>query len=306
MKSISLYSPEAPKGWLPWGAFAPFLCILLVAIPADLVASSVLEHFHFVNAKGDPIGLTGLFLFLLFPFTLMGLAFWGWIRFVERRPLTTIGLVGPHRIKSFLIGLVIGFVTISMVVAAIWMAGGFTTAGVGMAFRSPKALLSTGFLLLCFALQASVEEFIFRGWLLSVEARKFNVPIAVFLTSAVFTFLHFSPRQHWATTTGVFLFSAFACAWALRAGNIWGVMGWHAGWNWLLAVGFELPVTGLDTGLPALLVKLNPRGSVLLTGGTQGPEGSIWCSVFFIVAIIYLRWRGRRSLPSMLSTQEVA
>jgi hypothetical protein len=37
-------------------------------------------------------------------------------------------------------------------------------------------------------------------------------------------------------------------------------MGWHGGWNWMLAVGFELRVTALDAHLPALLVKLIPVG----------------------------------------------
>jgi hypothetical protein len=68
-------------------------------------------------------------------------------------------------------------------------------------------------------------------------------------------------------------------------------MGWHAGWNWLLAVGFEVPVTGLDAKMPALLVKLVPQGSAYLTGGTQGPEGSVLCGLFFVVgtAVLLLR-----------------
>jgi hypothetical protein len=79
-------------------------------------------------------------------------------------------------------------------------------------------------------------------------------------------------------------------------------MGWHAGWNWLLAVGFEVPVTGLNAGLPALLVQLNPKGSALLNGGAQGPEGSLWCSLFFAAGIAYHLWRARR--PQPLVTQE--
>jgi hypothetical protein len=100
-----------------------------------------------------------------------------------------------------------------------------------------------------------------------------------------------------------FLFSVFACAWALRTGQIWGVMGWHAGWNWLLAVGFEVPVTGLNAGLPALLVQLVPRGPALLTGGSQGPEGSLWCSFFFAAGIAYHLGRARQPRP--LAPREV-
>ncbi len=293
MTPTSLYAADAPKGWLPWGAFAPLLLIVFVAA-SDITASRVLRHFHLVNAKGDPVSLSGLYWFLLLTFILIGLVFLGWIRLVERRSLATIGLVGSHRIRTFLSGHAIGLATISGVITAIWLAGGYTGAGYGKAFGSLMVPLSISALLLCFALQSSVEEIIFRGWLLSGIARKFNVPIAVLLSCVVFTLLHYGPKQHWATTTGSFLFAAFACTWALRAGNIWGVMGWHAGWNWLLAVGFELPVTGLNADVPALLVKLTPHGSVLLNGGTRGPEGSIACNVFFIAGIALLLWRSRR------------
>lgn len=121
--------------------------------------------------------------------------------------------------------------------------------------------------------QSSVEEILFRGWLLSVVARKFNTLAAVALTSMVFALLHFSPGQAWLVTVNILLFSVFACCWALRAENIWGVMGWHAGWNWLLATGFELPVTGLDAGLPALLATLRPTGPAWITGGWAGTRG---------------------------------
>jgi len=299
MKHTTLYSPEAPRGWIPWGALAPILCLVLVLLPA-LAATLSLMPLHVEDANGDPIGTLGFFLFLLVTFPLMGLVFWSWIRFVERRPLTTIGLVGPHPVRTFLGGIAIGIVTSFAVVALIWMAGGFHASGYARAFASPKALLAIAAFLVCFAIQSSVEEIIFRGWLFSVLARKLNVLLGVLLTSITFTLLHYDTKQHWATTATTFLFSVFACVWAMRSRNVWGVMGWHAGWNWLLAVGFELPVTGLNAALPALLVKLNPVGNVLMTGGAQGPEGSIWCNVVLIACIALVLWRPQRHAPEAL------
>jgi hypothetical protein len=72
-------------------------------------------------------------------------------------------------------------------------------------------------------------------------------------------------------------------------------MGWHAGWNWMLATGFEVPVTGIDAHLPALAVNLSPVGSDFLTGGAQGPEGSIVCTLFFACGIAFFAWRIRRT-----------
>ncbi|PZS67638.1 hypothetical protein A7X76_14625 [Stenotrophomonas maltophilia] len=77
-----------------------------------------------------------------------------------------------------------------------------------------------------------------------LAARKTNLAVAVLLVSLAFCSLHFSPHQPPLVMLSTFLFSLFKCAWTLRTGSIWGVMGWHAGWNWLLATGFELPVIG--------------------------------------------------------------
>lgn len=294
MKSVALYSPESAKGWLPWGALAPVLCFLFVAVPL-IGVSSVEEHFHLVDAKGDPTSLPGWFSFLLFEFGVMGLAVLAWTRFVERRSVATIGLVESHRARTFLRGLAIGFATSGGVVAAIWLAGGYSAGEYAKAFHSPGALLSIGFLLFCFSVQSSMEEILFRGWLLSAVARKLNVPLAVGITSTLFTLLHYEPHQPWRVTSGILLFALFTCAWALKTGNIWGVMGWHSGWNWLLAVGFQVPITGLDVKLPALLVKLIPIGPASLTGGAQGPEGSFLCVLFFVGAIAFLLWRFRGS-----------
>lgn len=179
-------------------------------------------------------------------------------------------------------------------------------AGLGQAWRSPVSLLHIGLLLLSFLFQATVEEVIFRGSMLSVVARKANVAVAMLLVSFAFCFLHSSPHQPPRVMLGTFLFSVFAYAWALRAGNIWGAMGWHAGWNWLLATGFELPVTGIDAHLPALLVALRPQGLDSLTGSAEGPEGSYLCSVFFVAAIAWIQWRKTRGAQNFSPTSSNA
>jgi membrane protease YdiL (CAAX protease family) len=130
--------------------------------------------------------------------------------------------------------------------------------------------------------------------LLSVLARKFNVIVAVVVSSLLFSFLHFSRGQHWLMTLGTFMFAIFACSWALRSRSILGVIGWHSGWNWLLAVGFGLPLTSIDLGLPPLLGGMRPIAADWLTGGAQGPEASVVCLAYFALAIAFLWLRPRR------------
>ncbi|MEO7794867.1 MAG: type II CAAX endopeptidase family protein [Thermoanaerobaculia bacterium] len=295
MKPTILYSPDPAKGWLPWGALTPVLCILIVALPA-IAAWKIEQPLGLVDARGGPIGFAGFCALLFVDFSVTGAFLWAWVRGVERRSLATIGLVEGRRLRTFLHGLGVGGGTSALVVAAIWLAGGYVKGAFLPAWTSPAAMLQIAILLLGFIVQSSVEEIIFRGWLLSAVARKLNLSLALILTSLVFMLLHYSPHQHWSLMLGTFVFSLFACAWAIGSDSIWGVMGWHAGWNWLIAVGFELPITGLTTGLPALLVKLTPNGPDALSGGAQGPEGSFLCTIFLAAASAWLFWRaGRRT-----------
>ena len=293
MSPRAIFATDLAKGWRPWGIFVPVLGLIFVAMT---VASftALLQHAHLVDAAENPIGLQGFAAFLLLPFAALGLAVLAWVRFVERRSLSTLGLVNRGRLQTFLLGHITGAAMATAIVAAIWIAGSFAARGYAPAFHSPAGLGSIVILLACFAVQSSVEEILFRGWMLSAIATKFGTVPAIAISSAAFTLMHYDPGVSAIFVTNVFLFAVFACCWAIAVGNIWGVMGFHSGWNWLLATGFELRVTGLDAHLPALLVKLVPRGPDYLTGGVQGPEGSVLCSVVLLGGIVFLGLRRQR------------
>jgi membrane protease YdiL (CAAX protease family) len=283
----AIYDPGPHRGWLPWVWLAPIICILLVgvsSVPVDLL----LERLGLVDANGDPRTAPAFCIFLIAPFAAMAAAVLAWTHFVERRGLATLGLAGPGRLRKFLSGTAIGVAMMSLAIGAIWLAGGYRPEAVLPAFHSSSSLLWIAILLPCFAFQSSVEEFIFRGWLLSSVTRRWNLAAGIVATSLAFTFLHYSPQQPLRVTCLSFLFSVFACAWARRANSLWGVMGWHAGWNWFAGVGFGVPITGLDVHLPALLIKLVPVGPDWLAGGLEGPEGSVLTLALLALASLLL------------------
>jgi hypothetical protein len=88
-----------------------------------------------------------------------------------------------------------------------------------------------------------------------------------------------------------FVVGLFLALWVVRRRSLLGAMGWHAGWNWLLAVGFDLPLSGLDANLKSLLVGLKATGPDWLSGGSQGPEGSLLSIAVFALATAWLAWR---------------
>lgn len=281
-----IFSDETPKGWIPPSIAAPLICIFLVAIsmlPGDIV----LEHLGLTDAMGSPLGPFG-FCLLLVSFIAMGLAVFCWVRWIEKRSLASVGLCGEQKLKKFLIGLVIGIAMMGAIVFAIALSGGYRVADIAPALTSPDALGWIALLLICFAVQSSVEEFVFRGWLFSAIIRSWNTSAAFILTTAAFTFLHFSPRTPILTLATTVAFSFFACAWVRRSNSLWGVMGWHTGWNWFAGTGFDVPITGLESHLPALVVKLVPVGPNYLNGGGEGPEGSIYTLALLTAASLGL------------------
>ena len=281
-----IFSDETPKGWLPPAIAAPFICVFLVAV-GSLPFDFGFEYLGLVDAVGAPLGPLG-FCLLLVSFIGFGLLVFGWVRRVEKRSLTSVGLGGEQRLRKFLIGLAVGIAMMSVILIAIALSGGYRVEDFAPAFASPAALGWIVLLLAGFAVQSSVEEFVFRGWLFSTVMRRWDTRAAFILTSAAFAFLHFSPSQPLMMTAMTFVFSIFACAWALRSNSLLGVMGWHTGWNWFTGTGFDVPITGFDSQLPALVVKLVPVGPSHLNGGGEGPEGSVFALALLTVASLGL------------------
>ena len=281
-----IFSDEPAKGWIPPSILAPFICIFLLVIsmlPGDLG----LAYLGFTEPMGPPRGPLGFFLMLV-SFAALGLAISGWVRWVEKRSLASAGLCGEQGLKKFLIGLAVGIAMMGAIVTAIALSGGYRVADLAPAFASPAALGWIALLLAGFTVQASVEEFVFRGWLFSSVMRRWNTTAAFILSSAAFTFVHFSPRASLPELVMTFVFAIFACAWVRRSNSIWGVMGWHTGWNWFGGTGFDVPITGMDTGLPALVVEMVPVGPAWLTGAGEGPEGSVFTLALLTAASLSL------------------
>jgi membrane protease YdiL (CAAX protease family) len=293
-RSVDLYDGRPVKGWLPWGLLAPFLALAFV-IATQLAGIAMIAPFVAVDRMGTPKDAFALFAFTLVPFGLLALLVLAWVRIVERRPLAAIGLRGPAPVGAFGLGHVIGMLSILGIVAILWLAGALHVTGEPTAWHSPASLADIGLLLLGFGVQSSVEELLFRGWLFSVLAKKFGVFTGIVVSSALFALLHFSRGEPWLVHANDFAFGVFACAWVMRSHSVVGVMGWHAGWNWLMCVGFGLPLTGLDVGVPALLVDLGAKGPGWLTGGAEGPEGSVVCLAYCCVGTAWLLLRPKRS-----------
>jgi len=186
-----VFCPAEPvKGWQPWGALVPFLGIAFVA--ATVVSlTSVLQHTGLVDNKENPIGLAGFIAFLVFPFTALGVVVLGWVRFVERRPLASVGLRNAHRTRTFLYGQLVGIAMVTVIAAGIWAAGGFSHSRLGKChwlsgrpwkYRHPVGLFRLT--VQCGGTSLPrLDAFRYRA--------KFGLVVAVVLSSLAFNVMHF-------------------------------------------------------------------------------------------------------------------
>ena len=192
MNLKTIYSTSPARGWLPWALLAPVLCIFF-AIVTEFPSDLFLKRFGFLDAQGEFVGTQGFMALLLVSFITWMLAVAAWIAFVERRNAGTIGLTRAGAAAGLYGGLVAGVVMPSAVVACIWLAGAYELNALFPAAQSSSALIAIAGLLVCFIVQAGIEEIIFRGWLTSVITRRTNLIYGVLISSLTFTLVHFSP-----------------------------------------------------------------------------------------------------------------
>ena len=163
----------------------------MFVIATALLGDRLISRYVNISPEGNPLDPAALVAFTLVPFGFLLLLLLTSVRYVERRTIASIGIRGEHKLREFLRGHAFGLAGIFGIVMIIWIGGGLHLMAVAPVFSQPASLVPIVLLFFTFALQSSVEEILFRGWLMS-GSKKFNVPIAVVVSSALFSLLHFN------------------------------------------------------------------------------------------------------------------
>lgn len=235
-------------------------------------------------------------------FGTVGLIAFAWIKYFERRHVTSVGLGVDGRTKPvFARGVAQGIGMGCLVVLGGLAFGGYGVEG--STSLSFSTLLPIGILLFCFLVQSSVEEIVFRGWMLNRIAAKHGFWVGAIGNSLVFALLHIDDSVVSMTMVeaSIFVsmtmfFSIFLSLMVRRDRSVWGACAWHASWNWLFITWWGLPTTGIELGLEPLLVDLMPVEGApkWLSGGAMGPEDTIFAvMVLMLGSIYYVVMQGR-------------
>jgi uncharacterized protein len=258
-------------------AFATLLSFVLVRIPA---ARTVL-----VVRTGAALVVTPAFLLLteglLAASALLAALV---MTLIEERSLADYALPSNQAFgKRYWQGIVYGFVMISLLMGLIAALHGFSSGRFDLPFA--PALRYALLYFLGFMLVAFFEEFAFRGYLQATLASAMGFWPAALALAVVFGALHLSnPGEAKFGALAVGAFGLFCVFTLRRTGSIWFAIGAHCAWDWGETFFYSVP----DSGVLAQghLMDSSFHGPVWLTGGSVGPEGSVFVLVVLALAAV--------------------
>ena len=197
----------------------------------------------------------------------------------EKRSLASMGIVKKGALAELGAGLLIGCLLI----------GGLTAIGVaaGGLEAEPFSVESSRIPLLLLALTASLvagagQELLLRGYFTPTVSGGVPAFFAVTVSTAVSMILTTSAKGIIAYAN-ILLLNLLLCVCTIKRGNLWAAIGLHGGWLFAahFLFGFDLPA---DNRL--CMVRVNGVSiSEAMTGGVNGPTGSICATIVLIAAV---------------------
>ncbi len=90
-----------------------------------------------------------------------------------------------------------------------------------------------------------------------------------------------------------------------RTGSLWWAIGFHTSWDWGQSFSMAWPTAGIM--VQHHLLATHPVGKPILSGGTTGPEGSIFIlAVLALIALIIYLHPARQSLWTCVPSSRIA
>jgi membrane protease YdiL (CAAX protease family) len=276
------------------------LLIFIAVFAAIVFCVNFVGHKLFPSAikppkQGEEGSPAFLFIAESIPFIITAFVTWIMAK-IERRPSSAYGLSGKHRVKYFFAGLAWGILFLSLLIAALWKSGLLV---IDHRLLFGRDILRYGAIwLLGFLLVGMLEEYLTRGYLQYTLTRglagiyrwifKTQHSVAFgFWTSAILFSILFglghgkNPGESPIGLLSAGLAAMVFCFSLWRTGSLWWAIGFHTSWDW--GQSFLYGVADSGAMVQHHLLATHPVGKAVLSGGTTGPEGSI-----FIIAILAL------------------
>ncbi len=217
--------------------------------------------------------------------------------FLEHRNIGDYGL--PLRGlfgKNLWLGGLLGIAEISALIGLIATFGGYSF---GNLILHGEGMLRWGAVhLVLFLIVGLYEEFLFRGYAQFTLGRGIGFWPAAVLLSVGFGYVHLNNGgENWIGAASVAIVGLLFAFTLRRSGSLWYAVGLHAAFDWGETFLYSVPNSGemLRGHLSSALL----YGPKWLTGGSVGPEGSVFSFLtmglqFFVVMLLFPKKESER------------
>jgi len=213
----------------------------------------------------------------------------GWI---EGRSVWSYGLAARKWPALFGAGWFAGLVCLSTLVGVLHAKGYLAFDGFALHGWS---IFHYGMLwTLDFCIVGLAEEMLSRGYLLATLSRVIGFWPAAVLSSVYFGVGHLT--NHGESAAGIFQVVAAGLAWCLLlrvSGSLWLGIGFHAAWDWAQSAFYGTPNSGILA--QGHLLATHPVGDAIMSGGSVGPEGSLFAAPIFVAGVLVLVFAALKS-----------
>ena len=211
-------------------------------------------------------------------------ATWIMLRFIDHRPLKSIGFSFSHFFRDLSAGLVIGVAWIGVSIGFALLFGFILpVAPVGFSWYV-LAGLSISMLF-----NVVTQELLLCGFILQTVRNQSNTVIAIIVSSFLFASYHAGAfKGEWLPVVNVFAAGVLFCIAYIITNNLWFPIFIHFAWDVLLGPVFGLTESGI-TNLGGGWKMFQLKGPSLFTGGSFGMEGGliVTFTVILIISLLY-------------------
>jgi uncharacterized protein len=207
---------------------------------------------------------------------------------IEGRPAGAYGLPLKGAFgKHFWSGAFWGLALLCVVMLCMKAVGAYSFGSIALSpleIVKYAALWAIGFLMVGF-----FEEYCFRGYLLYTLTRGLGFWPAAILTSCLFAWVHHgNPGETRMGLAEIVLIALVFAVSVQRTGSLWWAVGIHMSYDWGESFLFSVPNSG--TVVTGHLSNATLNGSKWLSGGTVGPEASLFNLVGEIALLVIVMW----------------
>ena len=273
--------PRIKNGFLRAIIFMPLWLIIMglvqsIGVVLIMMASGVdMANPDSAEALFSEMSFDSPVMLILTGFSLLGsfAALWVATKFIDRKPLMSIGLSVKDKANEMLIGLGFALAFIGGLFLVLWLIGAINITGY-VGFKPGVFIVSIMLFMAAFD-----EELIFRGYILNnMMDSTSNRWIALAGSSLLFALLHSGNPSVWSTW--VPMTELFAAGFILGISytftkNLWFPTFFHFGWNFFQGLfGFEISGFNVDSWK---IISHENTGNVpdIVSGGAFGIEGSV-------------------------------